>query len=89
MAFWLDYYTAGRYRRETIGSTFMEAETDDPGCQLPEQDPDQAAQYPSPNHAAELADPAPYPTRMRLILGLSLLSWLLLIAGIIWLIRLF
>lgn len=72
---------------ETNRSTFTEADTVDQGYQLPEQDPDQAAQNSSPDQlAADCADFALYSTRIRVILSLSLLSWLLVAAGVFWLI---
>lgn len=75
---------------ETNRATLTEADTVDQGHQLSEQDPDQAAQdSPSDQLTADLADLAPYSTRIRVILSLSLLSWLLVVAGILWLIRRF
>ena len=71
-------------------STNTEAATVDQAHQLPEQDPDQAVQSASPNQApADLDDLASYSTRIRVIVGLSLLSWLLVAVGILWLIRSF
>ena len=75
---------------KTNRSTFTEANTVDQAHQLPELDSEQAAQNSPPDQlAADLGDLAPYSTRIRVILSLSLLSWLLVAAGILWLIRRF
>jgi hypothetical protein len=52
-------------------------------------EPENSAETPIPDHlpAAELTDRASYPTRLRLILILAILTWLCLIFAIAGIIR--
>jgi hypothetical protein len=76
--------------RKGTRSTNSEAVTVDQAHQMPQQTLDRADQNASPDQPpADHDELAPYSTRVRVILGLSLLSWLLVAAGVLWLIRAF
>lgn len=68
----------------------MEPDTVDHGDKFPGRNPHEKAQDSSPEELVpDFSDRAPLATRIRVILGLSLLSWFLVAAAIWWVIRRF